>query len=70
MYQQINKPMFVSQWMQLHWGWHIPMLNTGTPLDILNLPLALLVSLFYHAISFLGVPSFKSNIIYKHEVKT
>jgi hypothetical protein len=48
MYQQINKPMLLNQWMQIHWGWHIPFigLNTGTPLDMLNIPLYLFIAVF------------------------
>ena len=45
MYQQINRPIFIGQWMKLHWGWTIPSINTGTPLDILNIPLYLLASI-------------------------
>ena len=47
MYQQINKPMFLSHWMQIHWGWHIPFigLNTGTPLDLLNIILYVVIAM-------------------------
>jgi TRAP-type C4-dicarboxylate transport system permease small subunit len=45
MYQQIDKPMLIGQWMKLHWGWTIPSINTGTPLDMLNIPLYFLIAI-------------------------
>jgi TRAP-type C4-dicarboxylate transport system permease small subunit len=49
MYQQIDKPMLIGQWMKPHCGWTIPSINTGTPLDILNIPLYLLASMIVAA---------------------
>jgi len=49
MYQQIDKPMLIGQWMKLNWGWTIPSINTSTPLDMLNTPLYLLISIILAA---------------------